>query len=437
MLEAEGADVHEDVIDGVLGFFVVYDVRLFAVIVGDGLVAEIRADLGEQCGVEGDGDGVRGAGEHFPLDGCDLGIEAIANLEEVDLAVAFGTDGVGAVGVGVEARGLLAAVAKRADHLKGVPVGFARLEEQGLCLEGQSAGRGAGVFARVLYDLIVGALGERRIEVSATLDITCPRVHGIFANFLAVGLGNVELAIIEVLGEALLLGHRFDALGVEAVLGVVEVNLVVEVADVGVKRGDVIGELHGDPLMAGKCGEQPGLIVVGDDNLVVAAGALVVDDLAEELDTLTCRGAFAQDYAAVAIFANASIGQGVRSLGSCIHVGGQRGGAGDTLLVDASLGVGIPALVPLTGVVTHIGVAIRGLGRGIHECRLIRAVGVTRAKRRLDAKVLEVTLAVVLSTAVVRITVGRQLVAHIDLRAGERRGRHGHDGCSSKGEAYA
>ena len=99
--------------------------------------------------------------------------------------------------------------------------------------------------------------------------------------------------------------------------------------------------------MAGEAGEQPGLGVVGDDELIVGADALFVDDFAEELDALTCRGAFAQDDASVAILADAGVGQGVRRLGVCIHVRGQRGGAGDALLVDAGLGVGVPAFIPL------------------------------------------------------------------------------------------
>ena len=292
MLEAQGADVHEDIVDGVLGLLVVHDVLLFAVIEGDGLVAVVRANLGEQCGVVGDGDGVGGAGEHLPLDGRDLGVHALTDLEEIDLGVGLGTNGVGAVGVGVEARDLLAAVAKRADHLKGVPVGLAGLEEQRLRLANQGAGRGTSIFALVLDDLVVGALGERHTEVGATLDITGPRMHGLFANCLAVGLGNVKLTVIEVLGEAILLGHGLDGRRVETVRGVGEVNLVVEVADVGVERGDIVSEPHGDPLVAGKCGKQPSLVAVGDDNLIVAAGALLVDDLAEELDALTCIGAF-------------------------------------------------------------------------------------------------------------------------------------------------
>ena len=57
--------------------------------------------------------------------------------------------------------------------------------------------------------------------------------------------------------------------------------------------------------------------------------------------------------------------------------------------------------------------------------------------RRLNAKVLEVARAKVLGAAVVRVAVGRKVFAHVYLRASERRCRHGHDGCSSKGEAYA
>jgi len=50
----------------------------------------------------------------------------------------------------------------------------------------------------------------------------------------AIGLGNVELAV-GVLGEAIFLGHGLDALGVEAVLGVIKVDIVIESADVGVE----------------------------------------------------------------------------------------------------------------------------------------------------------------------------------------------------------
>ena len=59
-------------------------------------------------------------------------------------------------------------------------------------------------------------------------------MHTGLANLLAVGLGDVELAV-GVLGKALLLRHGLDALGVEAVLGVVEVDVIGEVADVGVE----------------------------------------------------------------------------------------------------------------------------------------------------------------------------------------------------------
>lgn len=60
-----------------------------------------------------------------------------------------------------------------------------------------------------------------------------------------------------------------------------------------------------------------------------------------------------------------------------------------------------------------------------------------RGMRWLNAKVLEVARAKVLGATIVRVVVGRKVFAHVHLRAGERRCRHGHDGCSSKGKAYA
>lgn len=87
--------------------------------------------------------------------------------------------------------------------------------------------------------------------------------------------------------------------------------------------------------------------------------------------------------------------------------------------------------------IAHIAVAIRGFVRGVYEPGLIGAVGEAGGVRILDAKVLEVAFAIVLGAAIIRIAVGRKVLAHVHLRAGERRRRHGHDGCSSKGEAYA
>ena len=304
------------------------------------------------------------------------------------------------------------------------------------------------ILVLVLDDLVVGALGQRSHKVVAALDITRPRAHARIADRCTVGLGNIELSVFKVLGEALLFGHSLDPLRVEAVLRIVKIDLKIEVTNVGVDRSDVVGQLHSDPLVAGKRGEQPSLGVVGDDNLVVGADALLVNQTADKLDALAGRCALAQDDARVAVLADAGIfdlgicfvgmlGRGIRCLGIVVVGGAQCCGAGDAPLIDAGLGVGIPASVPLSRMVAHVAVTIRSLGRGVGESGLVRAVGMTRAIRGLDAIVFEVTSANVLGAAVVRITVGRQLVAHIDLRAGERRGRHGHDGCSSKGEAYA
>ena len=108
----------------------------------------------------------------------------------------------------------------------------------------------------------------------------------------------------------------------ETVLGVVEVDVIGEVADVGVERGDVIGELHGNPLMAGKRGKQPSLGAVGDDDLVIGTDALLVDQAADELDALAGRGTLAQNDASVVVLADAGLlGDGVGLFGLLV-IGG-------------------------------------------------------------------------------------------------------------------
>ncbi len=68
--------------------------------------------------------------------------------------------------------------------------------------------------------------------------------------------------------------------------------------------------------MAGKRGEQPGLIVVGNDELVVGVGALFVNESADELDSLAGRAALAKDDAGVDVFADACFGQGSAAFAS-------------------------------------------------------------------------------------------------------------------------
>ena len=361
----------------------------------------------------------------------------MTDLEGVDLGVAVGADGIGAVGVGVETGDILAASGEGTNHLKGVPVGLAGLEEQRLHLVDQGAGRGTSVFALVFDDLVVGALGKRSHEVIAALDIARPLVHTGLANLLAVGLGDVELAV-GVLGKALLLRHGLDALGVEAVLSVVEVDVIGEVADVGVERGDIVGEPHGDPLMAGKRCKQPGLVVVGDDDLVVGADALLVNQVSEELDTFAGRSALAQNDAGVVVLADAGLlGDGVGFLCLLVIGGAQRGRAGNALFVDAGLGICVVTIFPLRGVVANEGVAVSCALGLVFKAGLERGVLAAVLVCGLDAKVLDVARAEVLGTAVVRVAVCRELAAHVDLGASERRSRHGHNGRCSKCKAAA
>ena len=186
--------------------------------------------------------------------------------------------------------------------------------------------------------------------------------------------------------------------------------------------------------MAGKRCKQPGLVVVGNDDLVVGADALLVNQAAEELDTLAGRGTLAQNDAGVVVFANASLlGDGV-----LLVIGGaQRGRAGDTLLVDACLGICVVAIFPLRGVVANEGVAV-GCALGlVLKTGLDRGVLVAVLVCGLNAKVFDVARTEVLGTAVVRVAVCRELAAHVDLGAGECRSRHGHDSRCSKRKAAA
>ena len=190
--------------------------------------------------------------------------------------------------------------------------------------------------------------------------------------------------------------------------------------------------------MAGKRGEQPGLGAVGDDDLVVGADALLVDQAADELDALAGRGALAQDDAGIAVLANASLlGDGVGFFGLLVIGGAQRGRAGDALLVDAGLGICVVAIFPLRGVVANEGVAV-GCALGlVFKTGLDRCVLVAVLVCGLNAKVLDIARTEVLGTAIVRVAVCRELATHVDLGAGERRSRHGHDGRCSKRKAAA
>lgn len=160
--------------------------------------------------------------------------------------------------------------------------------------------------------------------------------------------------------------------------------------------------------MGRKRGEQPGLVVVGDNDLVVSASALLVDQAAEELDALAGIGALAQDDAAVAVLADAgSLIDWVCCFGILVIGGAQRSGARDTLLVDTGFGVGVGVALPIGGMVTYVAVAICRLIRSVFESRLILAVRKAGFVGGFDAIVLEIALAKVLGTAIVRVAVGR------------------------------
>lgn len=150
--------------------------------------------------------------------------------------------------------------------------------------------------------------------------------------------------------------------------------------------------------------EQPGLVRIGDGDLVGTARSALVEDLAEK-DHGFARGlVFAEDDVGVAELADAAgLAGGVVEVAERVHgedlaarVRRERRGAGRAELVDARLGVGETAAVPIARVVAHVGVAV-GLGKArFHaEVALFRFVDLVR-DGLLHAEDLDVARCVVL-----------------------------------------
>lgn len=203
---------------------------------GDGLIAEVGANFSYQSGVQRDGDRVRGTGEHFPLDGSDFGIIPATNLEEIDLGVALAADAINAISVRVETRDVLSAVAEGTNQLKGAPTRLARLEEQRLDFADHSSLLdGFSILIGDSFNFVIRAFGQLTSKIMAALHIAGPLVNARIGEAFAIRLGDIEFTVSGVFGETLLHGHGLDVLGVQAVLSIVQVDIVVEAADVGVE----------------------------------------------------------------------------------------------------------------------------------------------------------------------------------------------------------
>ena len=243
----------------------------------DGLV-----HLGQQRGVHGHGDAELGAGQRLPLDGRDVRGEAAPDLEHVRLDRVVVADGVQpGVGVGVEVARLLAAGgvgAQRLEqaHLAGRSEEQLRVRDRGHALPT----RGGGEVLRVR------ALREGVAKVGAAL---C--VAGVLrdALVLAVGRGDVQPAVVEVLGGAGILRNLLQVGRVQADELVTKVHVELEVAHVRV-HGDLVRrdgrQVEGAPLVSGELHEDPGLGAVRDDDLVAVVAALLVDNLAQQLHAI-------------------------------------------------------------------------------------------------------------------------------------------------------
>ena len=127
------------------------------------------------------------------------------------------------------------AVAEGANQLESAPTRLARLEEQGL----DFADHGSLLvrFSFLLYcdNVVICAFGQLTTKIIAALHIAGPLVYAGIGEAFAIRLGDIEFAVSGVFGETLFFGHGLDLFRVEAILGVIEVDIVVEAADVGVE----------------------------------------------------------------------------------------------------------------------------------------------------------------------------------------------------------
>ena len=359
-------DVHQDVVEravvgrgvhgGVDAVFPLGGARVRLAPSIDGRV-DVLVDLGEQGRVAGNGDAELGAREVLPLYGGDVRTHSLADLVQVSLDRAVVADGIETrIGVGVEAAVLLAACREGAQRLEQVHLVVAGGEEE--------LGIAHGGHARRAHR--VAALLERGAKVHATLRKA--RVLSGTGTGCAVRGGDIEGSVREVGGAPRVHGSLLQPLGVQAEVLVVEVDLILELSDVGVDRGLVgVGgrQVERDPLMPRELRKEPGLVVVRDDDLVAVVAAMLVDDPSQELDAVTRRGTAGQHDVGDGVLAQTArvvpvlVATGVDGLDLVVVVRGECRGDAHAPLVGARLGIGIGAVVPTRGEVAHIGVAIR------------------------------------------------------------------------------
>ena len=370
--------------------------------------------------------------ERLPLHGGNLGIKAVARLEDVALHRAVVADGVELVVlVGVDL-GALAASRDGAQHVKQAVVAATRRKEQ--------LRVGNGVNGAVLVEGIVATQLHLLAKVAVTLHVagilTCVFV------LKAIALGNVDRAVVVGYQRARILGGLHEVGGVQAVLGVVEVGHKLQVAHVGVDGGNVAGHAHGNPLMTGELLEVPYLGGVANPQLVAVLRALLIDNRTQQLNALARRAGLGEHHVGNVVLANAVVQQRVHALDALVVGSGEGGVNRHALLVGARLGVGVGRTIPVFGEVAHVGVAEGRARRRAREVDLGVVVGAVLPTpvgltlgARLDAKLLEIAVGSILGPAIDGLAACGELGAHIHLGAGkgsnrsccQRGGRSGHN----------
>ena len=227
---------------------------------------------------------------------------------------------------------------------------------------------------------------------------------------------------------------------------IAQVHLEVEAADVGVDRGLILWQLECKPLMAGEHHEQPALLRVADDDLVVGTSPIVLDKFAYQLNAFAGRFALTEDDAGVVVLADARVGVQripalnlyllpvLRSLipfpiaaahNATLRINAQCSRTGDAPLVNTGGRIGVgdvgvypigDVIGPVVAVIAHVRVPVGRRGGRPLEARLLGMVFKPGIVRRLDAEDLHTPVPAVFGAPEVpRALFRRERVGHPHL----------------------
>ena len=373
------------------------------------------ADLVQQSGVVGNIDTELGISHALPLDGSQLGGHILSRFENVALGLASGADDIAVAQIGLGAVVPSGAFTAESQQVQNVHRGQSLIGiKQQVIIEGRSG---------------VDGIGGCIVEVVQTLPISLAG-----AGRSAVSGGNIDLAGIIGDQEAVLLCQRNQLGRGDHIFRIGHIDNTQQ-HNVGLHGDLIVGQLDGGVLVAGDDLKVPRLVGIADHNGVALAGAILVDDLCQQVNSFLGSGSAAQQDAGHRDLADTGANQLVGSLCFLVVTGGNGGGHKHALFVLADFGicltdiVAVAVLHGLAIVVGVSGVGVRVGGGGIVKLQITvlhrEAIGIF--KHRLvgnglgcgNTEHLAVTVADVLGAAEVGTAVCRYAAAHIQAGAGE------------------